>query len=232
MKGLMALLLSLVLMLCGCGTDEPVLGETQRGCISVELLGEQRDFGCFLGKPCTGGEGAEALVREVLGQYPAGFREQWGRVNILLCGELTGEDGFTGGHWAGFTQRAAGGWLMVLDADRFDAGTVHHEIAHILDGILTDAGALTEGEWMSFCPGGFVYGQSGDYPDFFADAYAMTDIREDRARTFEDAVLYGPGIYADRPALWLKLELFSRAIRNHFDTADWPEKTVWELALG
>ena len=86
---------------------------------------------------------------------------------------------------------------------------------------------------MSFCPGGFSYGMDdfGEYPDFFADAYAMENIKEDRARTFEDAMLCGAGVYADRPALWLKLECFSRAIRAHFDTENWPEKTAWEQAL-
>ena len=59
----------------------------------------------------------------------------------------------------------------------------------------------------------------------------MENMKEDRARTFEDAMLYGAGVYEDKPALWLKLEYFSRAIRTHFDTEGWPEKTAWEQAL-
>jgi hypothetical protein len=110
---------------------------------------------------------------------------------------------------------------------------VHHEIAHILDGILTEAGVLTEEEWLSFCPSSFSYGDGtwADYPDFFADEYAMENLKEDRARTFEDAMLYGAGVYEDKPALWLKLNCFSAAIRAHFDTTDWPEKPLWESAL-
>ena len=227
-RRLLPLVLALIMLCFGCGCEtapyEPL--------VTVVLLQEERAFEGFVGKPCTNATETEKLVREVLGQYPAGFADQWGSVEILLCGELTGEAQFAGGHWAGFTQRTEDGWLVVLDAARCTAGTVHHEFAHILDGILTDAGALTKEEWMEYCPGGFVYGQLGDYPDFFVDEYAMTDIREDRARTFEDAVLYGPGIYADRPALWLKLKYVSRAIREHFDTELWPEKTLWELALG
>lgn len=222
----------LLCLLAGCGSAPENSGDSPQMCIPVERLEEERDFGGFVGQPCDDGARALELVREVLAQYPAGFAQQWGAVRILLVEDLTGTEHFAGGRYAGFTQRVGEEWLMVLDADRCDAGTVHHEIAHILDGILTRAGALTEGEWMEFCPGGFAYGQAGEYPDFFADSYAMTDIREDRARTFEDAVRYGPGIYGDRPALWLKLELFSRAIRAHFDTAGWPEKTLWELALG
>ena len=231
MKRLLPLLLTL-LLLSGCGSaareTEPTFVH-----ITVAALSENRDFGGFTAGPAGDAEAARQLVFSALEQYPPGFADQWGDVQILLCRDLTGTDAFAGGRYAGFTQRTAEGWLMVLDADRCDTGTVHHEIAHILDGLLTDAGALTEDEWMAFCPSGFSYGTGNfsDYPDFFADEYAMTDLKEDRARTFEDAMLFGPGVYADRPALWLKLEYFSRAIRTHFDTTDWPEKTAWEMAL-
>lgn len=227
----------LVFLLFGCGKDfsETVPNESfpPEAGISIRELTAPTELSGFHVSP-PGQEAARAareLVTAVLADYPAGFADQWGPVEILLAGDLTDADRSPGGHFAGFTQRTGDGWLMVLDAGRCDAGTVHHEIAHILDGILTQAGVLTEEDWMAFCPGGFQYGQTGDYPDFFADAYAMTNMKEDRARTFEDAILSGPGAYADRPALWLKLELFSRAIRTHFDTTGWPEKTLWELAL-
>ena len=230
MKRCILAALVMLLLLSGCAQAEPVSG------ISVRAASEYTDFGSFsAGAPEPGdAEAAEMLVREVLALYPAGLSDQWGEVEILLVAELTGEEAFAHGSYAGFTLRQGDGWLMVLDVRACDAGTVHHEIAHILDGILTDAGALSESEWMALCPGSFAYGE-GDferYPDFFADAYAMENIREDRARTFEEALRQGPGAYADRPALWLKLEYFSRAIRSHFDTEGWPDKTVWELALG
>ena len=224
MKRLMALILA-ILLLAGCA------GES----LTVEVLAQDRDFGSFRVSPPAPADAkrTEALLRDALGQYPPGFSAQWGRVEILLVGSLTGEAQFAGGRFAGFTQRTDTGWLMVLDAERCDTGTVHHEIAHILDGILTDAGALTEDEWMAFCPSSFSYG-SGDfeaYPDFFTDEYAMENIKEDRACTFEAAMLCGAGVYENSPALWLKLEYFSRAIRAHFDTTGWPAKTAWEQAL-
>ena len=222
MKKLIALALAL-LLLTGCAS----------GSLTIDALDKTRDFGAFHASPPTVAEANRgyALVQTALSCYPEGFSEQWGQVNILLVGDLTGEEQFTGGQFAGFTQKTDEGWLMVLDAERCDAGTVHHEIAHILDGILTEAGLLTE--WMDLCPQGFSYGAGdwSEYPDFFADAYAMTDIREDRARTFEDAILFGEGAYLDRPALWLKLDCLCRAIRAHFDTAGWPAETAWELAL-
>ncbi|MBQ4550289.1 MAG: hypothetical protein IJA49_04270 [Oscillospiraceae bacterium] len=224
MKRLLALVLAF-LLLAGCSSES----------LAIEALDKDRDFGAFHGSAPTVAEANRgfSLVQTALSCYPGGFPEQWGRVNILLVGDLTGEEQFTGGHFAGFTQKTNDGWLMVLDAGRCDTGTVHHEIAHILDGILTEAGALTEADWMAFCPSTFSYGNGdfGDYPDFFADEYAMENMKEDRARTFEEAMLYGAGVYEDKPALWLKLEYFSRAIRAHFDTESWPEKTAWEQAL-
>ena len=236
MKRLFGVVLLLFLVFSGCADkiDNPESIETSPlfSCITVTVLEEPRDFGGFTAGPAGDADSAVLLIHAALKRYPAGFADQWGPVEIILVGDLTGTENFAGGRYAGFTQRLGGGWRMVLDAERLNAGTIHHEIAHILDGLLTEAGVLTEAEWMAFCPSGFVYGpEQALCPDFFADAYAMTDIREDRARTFEDAVLYGPGIYEARPALWLKLEYFSRAIRTHFDTTLWPEKTVWELAL-
>ena len=237
MKRMIAGVLLLLLTFSGCSKEigETIANESEAACscITVEILMEKRDFGSFAAAPAGEAEAARRLVCGALEQYPEGFPQQWGRVEILLVGELTGREDFAGERYAGFTQRVGDGWLMVLDAERCDAGTVHHEIAHILDGILTEARTLTEAEWMSLCPADFTYGP-GDwlaYPDFFADAYAMTDIREDRARTFEEAMLHGPGVYADRPALWLKLDCLSRALRAHFDTAGWPAETAWELAL-
>ena len=229
MKRLVCLVLVLVLAGCGAAGEETL---STASALTVECLTEEQDFGGFTASPIADGESAELLVRAVLAQYPTGFADQWGRVQILLVSDLRGTDRFAGGDYAGFTQRVGNGWRMVLDGNRLTAGTVHHEIAHILDGLLTEAGVLTEADWMALCPGGFSYGpEQALYPDFFVDEYAMTDLREDRARTFEEAMLQGPGAYADAPALWLKLEYFSRAIRTHFDTTLWPEKTVWELAL-
>lgn len=237
MKRWFSMVLFLLMVFSGCskeiGDTVPNESKPVHSCISLEILTETRSFDGFAAGPCADAESARMLVQSVLEQYPAGFPDQWGSVELVLAGSLTGTGDFAGGHYAGFTQRLEHGWRIVLDTDRCDAGTVHHEIAHLLDGILTEAGALTEAEWMTLCPGGFSYGAGdfSDYPDFFADAYAMTDIREDRARTFEDAALFGPGVYGDRPALWLKLECFSRAIRTHFNTDGWPAKTFWELAL-
>lgn len=237
MKLRIAALFAMVLLLCGCGHRTAATSPTEPTASNISILAAsaRTDFGVFTAAAPEPADAAAAgtLVRRVLALYPDHFTDQWGKVEILLVDNLTGGAHFSHGSYAGFTQPIEDSWQMVLDVSACTAGTIHHEIAHILDGILTRSGALTEAEWMAFCPGGFSYGE-GDfdrYPDFFTDAYAMENMKEDRARTFEEAILYGAGVYSDRPALWLKLKYFSRAIRNHFDTALWPEKTIWELAL-
>lgn len=230
MKRMLALLL-LLPMLWGCGArrEEGNLPEN----IRITPLSQMREFGGFTADaPEEDGETIRALVEAALGEYPAGLLEQLGPVEILLAGELTGTGTFAGDRYAGFTQRTGTGWRMVLSA-ACHPGTVHHELAHILDGILTAAGGLPEEQWMELNPPGFRYG-SGEWSavsDFFADAYAMTALTEDRAAVFEAAVMGGPGAFEGKAPLWLKLHSFSQAIRDHFDTTGWPDTAIWELAL-
>lgn len=223
MKRLLATALAFLFLLTGCAGP----------LIPVRSIDGPADFGKFTADAPADTTRAEALIASCLERYPESLLRQLGSVEILLVSNLTGEENFSRGHYAGFTQRTADGWQIVLDMDAVTAGTVHHELAHILDSLLTEAAALTEADWLALCPSSFCYGDTNwsDYPDFFCDAYAMTNMLEDRARTFEDAMQLGPGVYADSPALWLKLELFSRALREHFDDSDWPAKTAWEAAL-
>ena len=227
MKRLLMLLLTLVL-LWGC-TAEP-----EQSAIRIAPLEEVRDFGGFTAQlPGEQEAQARAMVESALAQYPRSLLEQLGPVEILLAGELTGYDRFEGGSYAGFTQRLEDGWRVVISAPAAHPGTVHHELGHILDSVLTAAGRLPEEEWSSRNPPGFRYG-TGDweaYSDFFADAYAMTDLTEDRAAVFEAAVMGGEGVFDGKSPLWLKLYTFSEAIRAHFNTDGWPSTTVWELAL-
>lgn len=226
MKRVLAAVLASVCLLCGCA---------ERSHFSVRTAAREEDWGYFTAAAPDAGaaDRGRNLLEQTLALYPEGFAEQLGPVEVLLAGKLTGAEGYEHGSYAGFTQRTEEGWLMVLDVTSCDAGTIHHELAHILDGILTDAGLLTEQGWMEYCPEGFGYGQGSweQYPDFFVDEYAMQNMKEDRARLFETAVQKGEGAFSDSPALWLKLSYFSEAIRACFDTELWPERTIWELAL-
>lgn len=235
MKRCLPLVFVLLLLLFGCGKEieKPQAGSLPANIRLTELTGE-RDFGGFTaGAPGEGAEEVRELVETALEAYPAGLLAQLGPVEVLLAGELTGDGQFSRGGYAGFAQRADDGWRVVLDAARCTAGTVHHELGHILDGILTAAGKLPPEDWLALCPPEFQYG-AGDWEscgDFFVDAYAMTDMKEDRATVFEAAVLGGEGAFDGKSPLWLKLHTFSEAIRDHFDTTGWPPRTIWELAL-
>lgn len=238
MKRCLALVFGLLVLLSGCGKEmaqqSQTEGETLPRNLQIRAISEPVGFGGFrAGAPGDGEAAARALVEPALAAYPAGLLAQLGPVEVLLVGGLTGEGNFAHGSYAGFTQRLSDGWRMVLDVNACTAGTVHHEMGHILDGILTEAGALTEEEWLRLCPPEFQYG-SGDwegYSDFFADAYAMTDMKEDRAAVFEAAMMGGEGVFDGKSPLWLKLSHFSAAIRDHFDTTGWPAAAIWELAL-
>lgn len=236
MKRCLPLVLAVLMLLFGCGKEpEKEVSAVLPENIQIELLTEQTGFGGFrAGAPGEGAAAARALVESAWSGYPRGMLTQLGEVRVLLCGGLTGEGPFARGGYAGFTQRTEDGWRVVLDVDACTAGTVHHEMGHILDGILTEAGKLPREDWMALCPPDFVYG-AGDweaYPDYFVDAYAMTDLKEDRATVFEAAVQGGEGVFYGKSPLWLKLHTFAQAIRDHFDTRDWPAVTIWELALG
>ena len=234
MKRLFLLFLAM-LMLAGCSDQVPE--QTERilpANIRITALTEVTDFGGFTGG-VPGGEAEQtrSMVETALSAYPAGLLEQLGSVEVLLAGELTGQGGFSGESYAGFTQRTGDIWRIVLDVTACHVGTVHHEMGHVLDSILTAAGRLPEEEWMELNPSGFRY-DSGDwerFSDFFVDAYAMTNLTEDRAAVFEAAVMGGEGIFGGKSPLWLKLHTFCEGIRTHFDTEGWPAVTIWELAL-
>ena len=85
MKRLVCLVLVLVLAGCGAASEETV---STASALTVECLTEERDFGGFTASPIADGESAELLVRAVLAQYPAGFADQWGQVQILLVSGL------------------------------------------------------------------------------------------------------------------------------------------------
>lgn len=76
MKRLIVWAMVLGLLLSGCGAADSVSETEGMGShITLTLLQEERDFGGFVGSPCDDGKEAQALVWEVLGQYPAGFAD-------------------------------------------------------------------------------------------------------------------------------------------------------------
>lgn len=221
------------------------------------LLGEQCDteFDHFTAQQVTDPEWIGRTLQTLalaLSQYPQGLIQQlpYGdiqRVEIQLVGALTGTGDYAAGEYGAFTQPEGQVYRMVVDVYANTAATWWHEFSHIIDSRLAyDAahrpGALfSEEAWLGFCPEGFAYGGSysawtqgeGDarQREYFIDGYAAISPTEDRARILEKAMNGETWYFETYPGLWLKLEYYSRCIRDCFDTAGWPPATLWEQAL-
>ena len=112
---------------------------------------------------------------------------------------------------------------------------------HIIDGKLERESEFIQNgysdeKWRSLNPASFTYvrdsddgvNQYLDYSEYFIDDYSATASSEDRARLLEYAS-YGDWYPFEVSApLREKLAYYSRCIRMGFDTAGWPEKTIWE----
>lgn len=194
----------------------------------------------------------------VLGRYPQGFFEQckhdtYKEIEIQILGMLkksysTEDTIYISG---GFVTTAyPGKLLMALDARAVDpqdainpilAGTMYHEISHMIDKRLAfdaryrEDAVYTDSGWEALNPAGFAYNESyygtldPEYEDYFVDAYACTNATEDRARIMEYAMLGEVDLFADKEGLAKKLAYYGEAIRDSFDTTGWPENLPWEL---
>lgn len=200
---------------------------------------------------------ALGTVEAVLKAYPDGFFRQLphGAVReivLYLTGSIkkTTEDatnGFT--TFVGFVESEGSVSRVVLDITQPGsvAQTLHHEIFHLIDNKLTfDAGIradalYSEEGWNALNPDGFVYAESyhdlpmdfyqSGYEAWFAELYSRTYAREDRATIFEHAMVRADWIFSGSSERWAKLEYLCRIIRDCFDSAGWPEQTVWEQTL-
>lgn len=212
----------------------------------------------------------EALVMldEVLGTYPKGFfdagEDGYVRQTVfyLTGGMSASPDALFTPSAVGLAMESDGLSAIALDVESYplDAGTVYHEITHIIDNRLTYLGVLDEEVWSSLNPEDadyfycYVdeYGRSyeefadfsyttysdayynGDYESvYFYDDYAKTFPTEDRARLME--YLLGYYDYVDPgyrgSHVQKKLAYYFQCIREGFDTTGWPERTIWEQRL-
>ena len=122
MKRLFGVVLLLFLAFSGCASEidnpEPIETKPSASCITVTVSREQRDFGGFTAGPAGDADSAVKLVQAALERYPAGFADQWGPVEIILVGDLTGTESFP-------LPMAALIWLstvMVISTPRKSAG--------------------------------------------------------------------------------------------------------------
>ena len=115
-----------------------------------------------------------------------------------------------------------GSWYNVFLAhSRFTGSTVHHELWHVMEKIITarQPGAFLI--WDALNPEGFQY--RNDYaaawaeydPDYFVSGYSTVNAMEDRA-TIAEAVFREDREewFAERPAIRRKLEAMNLALKS------------------
>ena len=198
------------------------------------------------------------ILNETLSDYPDGFMEQlkygtYRELEINLTGALTPRDlpedanGFTS--FIAFVEQSEDKTIMVLDIGEGLAMKQHfyHEMSHVIDRKLEfdaqyrEGARYSEEAWSAMNPDGFDY--TWDYhrlPDgiywdgfdnWFIDTYSRTFPSEDRARILEYAMIGHHYPFEEEGPLREKLEFYAACIRDCFDTAGWPEVTLWEEAL-
>lgn len=192
------------------------------------------------------------VLERALDAYPEGFLGQlcydsYETIEIHLVKELTARPHYgNGGSYAAFVQPRDGFYLMVMDTNVTAEGTYYHEFSHIIDDYLQweswnrDGALFSEETWQNLSPEDFSY--SWDYAleqpldngweEWFIDSYSTINPTEDRARILEYGMMDGCSwFFEEKSGARAKLEWYARCIRDAFDTAGWPEQTLWEQYL-
>ena len=194
---------------------------------------------------------------QILSIYPANFFEQlcYGElkgVRIYLAGTINGSQQDTISDPSGFVNTINEHTVMVLDTDySWDWNyTVNHELSHMIDRRLdfyhtcNPGSTYSEETWNSYNPDNFTYLNSYDsYEDnrayisdrtYFIDSYGTTYATEDRAEIFGTAVsdyldgFTDDSVFSGDSPISYKLQYYSSAIRDGFDTTGWPDQLPWE----
>lgn len=194
---------------------------------------------------------------QILSIYPANFFEQlcYGElkgVRIYLAGTISGSQQDTISDPSGFVNTINEHTVMVLDTDySWDWNyTVNHELSHMIDRRLdfyhtcNPDSTYSEEAWNSYNPDNFTYLNSYDsYEDnraytsnrtYFIDSYGTTYATEDRSEIFGTAVgdyldgFTDDSVFSGDSPISYKLQYYSSAIRDGFDTTGWPDQLPWE----
>ena len=190
------------------------------------------------------------ILERAFSSYPEGFLHQlpYGtmqQIRIELVDNLRGKDGMDTHPVSigGFAQENFDHYLIVFDSLTMDTQTVYHELSHVIDkhlewdAILRPHALFSEESWLALQPKGFFYAHSyTDTPDeiaeyedsgYFVNSYAMTFPTEDRA-TLMSLIMSDKTVLQENPGMTEKMRYYAACIRDCFDTAGWPETTLWE----
>ena len=189
-----------------------------------------------------------ALIQldEALSLYPEGFFAQLrngakeGGIYLCLTGRITGDLSPVG-----MTKRNGDRYDLAIDITSDGlARTVHHEIWHAIE-MKMSTDSFDHPQWEACNPTDFQYYGSydsgyGTLTDhtfeqsgpgcYFVDAYSKINGTEDRARLMENVMATDATALLQSTALREKLQIMSKAIRDHFDTDGW-QTPYWERYL-
>lgn len=190
--------------------------------------------------------GALDVLERELALYPQGFLKQFqngigeGGIYLCLTGSISGDLEPVG------KARCMGDrYELALDIGSEDLGrTVHHELWHAIEMRLS-TDCFDHPQWHAVNPENYVYHGRYDsdyekltqwtYPEsgedcYFVDAYARINSGEDRARLMEYVMSTDVEALLRSDVLRQKLQIMSKAIRDHFDTTGW-QTPYWERYL-
>ena len=189
---------------------------------------------------------ALTVLDQALSLYPKGFLRQFqngideGGLYFCLVGRLEGSM-----EPVGKVTKNRGRYEIAFDitATGLDR-TIHHELWHAIEmNLSTDS--FDHPQWQAANPQEFLYygrydsgyqqltqwtyASSGNQC-YFVDAYSRINAREDRARLMEYVMVTDASDLLQSSALRNKLNMMSKAIRDHFDTTGW-QTPYWERYL-
>lgn len=176
-------------------------------------------------------------LSECLDLFPDNFvkeiydREYVDEFNIHIVQNIWGANAYANG----FTSV----YEIVFCSSGFSKGIVFHELMHLIDNTIYDYYYDHDMDfydmWTALNPDGFEYYSEEDYEideDYFASYYAMTNIDEDMAETFQymyEAYQYDDEHrFGDYEHVNEKAALLCKAIRNAFPSMANVDEVCWE----
>lgn len=198
------------------------------------------------------------FMEQALEKYPQDFFGQLavsngGVLKFYLVRRLVPDGADSLSSTVGLYGGSSGQYIaLAIDSPRELETLVFHEITHAIDYKLSGSANQNyeDEQWRLLNPAGFAYagsyranavdtsweyvfnGTGANDQAYFIDQYSKSFPTEDRARIMEKAMgLYPATAYFTSPCILEKLAYISNAIREGFDTENWPPTLWWERPL-
>ena len=202
---------------------------------------EDGEYGYTFGTSPLKAKIAVGMLHDFLKMLPDGFaRETYSGVNDAVTGlDVYFVDGINGNPNA-YADVNSDRYYVCFEAYSLDPHTIYHEFMHVIDARISAQGDFEEA-WNALNPPGFsylIYGEEDydieEYSDYFATAYSMQAMGEDRADMF--AELFTAGLSGEKPywykegaATEKKAKLLTEQIRAAFPSMKNAPPQVWEI---